>query len=299
MRARSFPPGQPQTDAAEPAGQRAAVALLLADVLAGWPRAEAVAGLASREAFAPLLAGADPAAVAARLRAERARLWSVFGGVPGASPGPGLGLRRLSRLAQAEADALAGDPDHVLESRATQIDLLRRGILPWVIPFCPALERNAQESTLRLVAEQAPPFLLAQLDSLSRLPRARPRQRRAAPPHPPLPSDGTPIERLIATPALGGVALSRDDVARLARLLGLPEPSGGPFAAVMQHLFQAAREHGRLPDLRERLARESRARADRYAQWGLLYEAAAGLCWDWRERASVCVRLLDSHSATC
>jgi TorA maturation chaperone TorD len=175
--------------------------------------------------------------------ADRAAgLYAECGFAPSAAAGApdhlGLELGLMAHLLALEIAARdAGDPATVAWSRAQQARCLHAHLARWA-PIClRAVERVVAVPLYLAVARLALDLILGDLGHLP-----PPRSPLPTPPSPlPTPEDRglSQVVRMLITPDVVGVFLSRGDLGALGRRVGLPAPIGERFQ-MLRGLFEGA-----------------------------------------------------------
>jgi hypothetical protein len=104
------------------------------------------------------------------------------------------------------------------------------------------------------------------------------------------------VAQLLATPARGGLALTKDSIGRIATDLALPV-GFAERSQMLVNAFRAAAELDRLPALLAALGAEVDRWDGRYAAWEREYPASQPIWREWREKLASLRTLLAEMAA--
>jgi TorA maturation chaperone TorD len=226
----------------------------------------------------------------------------------------GVELELLGQLAAEEARALGEcDEGRASRLRAEQADFLHAHPLRWGPVACLAVERCAGDPPAGFpgfgaLARLCREFLLAEGESLggtgdegrrtkdegrrtenqgrtTQDARRETRDERSP--------DLAAAARHLAAPARSGVFLSRQDLARLARRLGLPGRLGDRADAI-RDLCEAGLGYGRGDAVAAQVEGVLRCAAATYVGWSERYPAGAAIWRDWARRAERTIAVVRS-----
>ena len=164
---------------------------------------------------------------------------------------------------------------HLLETGRAAEQFLNTEILPWVGIFLHAVERNAQEEYYREAARDAHAWLMAQAGASDWTLSPAPVQE----------DDLDAVVARLITPSRGGLFLSKADLLRIARDANLPI-GFGDRALMLQSLFRAAGDYGRVGNLLRALQIEANAWSEFYAGETQKFPAGAYIAQSWFKRTT-------------
>ena len=202
----------------------------------------------------------------------------------------GLELDFVAALAEREAGLAAEAPEvGTRVPRREQARFLARHLASWGPAFALAVGRAARHPFYRELASFTAEFLLADLDALAPEGVAI-----GAPAEDPVEDPGgdlRPIVRRLATPALAGFHLSREEIFRIGGELQLPVAPVERWL-MLDQLFHGAARYGQLDLLLAALEAEADHAARTYRTWQREYAAAAAAIEPWRARADATCGLI-------
>lgn len=205
-------------------------------------------------------------------------------------------LTFLALLLQDESRAReAGTNPEIQKLRRWQAEFLRQHLLRWVSPFVIAITTQPYpfyaalaEWMLRLLFSHASDLGDAGVADAVWM-------RETKPDLTILEAEGTGLPEIashLLLPIHSGIYLSKQDITRLARQLGLPR-GFGDRRQMLLNLMRAAVTYDRLPELIESLTTLVGYWLDSYTRHASTCSAAASVAEGWRARASGTAELLD------
>jgi TorA maturation chaperone TorD len=230
---------------------------------------------------------------------EVARLYAECGFIPSSATGApdhlGLELGLMAHLLALEVAARAGDDTAALAwARAQQARCLHAHLARWAPVCLRAVERATSDRLYLAVARLTVELILSDLGLLP-----SPGSPLPAPPSPLLAPDDhglNHVVRVLLTPDLAGIFLSREDLAALGRRLSLPAPIGERFQ-MLRGLFESAGRFELVVPLLDALAELLAAEAGAMSALAAEHPAWATIGRGWLERIAQGRALLDELRA--